>query len=169
VTVVETIAQRLRSDATLVGTLSGESYTGILKGGVWTRRLKREPPGDTPAAFYQSDKGRMIKPSAVVLDGGERRHEAEGAIHGAYRQTVRIFLYAPATASGKQAIHDAADIIWSLVSFLPSGWAIPLPNGNSGFASLLSRTGIAESEQFSEAVFDVLSFEIVGRRPSPEV
>jgi hypothetical protein len=166
---VDTIASRLRNDPTLTGTLSGESYTGILKGGVWTRRLKREPPGETPEAFYVSSRGKIIKPSAVVLDGGEQRHQAVTAIHGAYRQIIRIYLYATATQSGKDAIENAFERIYELLDFSASGWTLGLTATSTGFLVFQGRTGLAESEQFSEAVFDILAFDLIARHTVPEV
>lgn len=156
---IELIRTTLMDDAALVGTLGASGYGGILQGGVWTRALKREPPGNTPEAFYDSDKGRMIRPSAVLLDRGDTPHRQRAAIPSAYEQTVPIYLYAPATASGKQAMVNARRRIYSLLNDI---W-MTTENGWPGYLMYIDRLGITDSEEFPEAVYDLLRYRLTSR------
>lgn len=158
--IVETIATRLRTDASLVGALSSGSYAGLLKGGVWTRPLKREAPGDTPEAFRDvPGLGKVIKPSAVVLDRGDAPHPQRPWIPSAFEQTVPVYLYAPATAGGKEAIALARVRIWELLD----KYRFTTDNGPVAFVAYVSRVGIFDSEEFPEAVYDTLTYRVTSR------
>ncbi len=161
---VEIVRSLLVSDPVLVGTVGPDGYSGMLQGGVWTRALKREPPGNTPEAFYDSDKGKMIRPSAVVLDRGDYIHPQRMAIPSAYQQIIPIYLYAPATATGKQAITDARRRIFSLLN---STWIITA-DGMHGVLSYEDRIGVMDSEEFPEAVYDTMRFMLVSRMTSED-
>ena len=156
---VEVVAARLREDSILVGGLGVNGWSGILAGGVWTRRLKREPPGQTPEAFYASDKGRLIRPSAVVLDRGDVPHIQRDAIPSAYIQPIPIYLYAPATASGKADIVAARKRVY----YMLNGWRFTTEDGPVAFVEYRDRVGILDSEEFVEAVYDTLRYEITSR------
>ena len=99
--VITTIATLMSEDTTL---------SGILTGGVYTRSLKRNPPGATAEAFSAS--GQII-PSAVVKDQGDNADDA-GPIE-AFSSFPQIWLYAPTTATGRAAIENAFLRIFSLL------------------------------------------------------
>lgn len=156
---IEIIRGILTSDATLVGSLSSAGYSGILKGGVWSRALKREPPGNTPEAFYESDKGRMIRPSAVVLDRGDLPHRQRMAIPTSYNQRIHIYLYSPATATGKDAMIAARRRIHAILNNL---WIVT-EDAQNGYLSYDERVGVSDSEEFPEAVYDLLRYQLTSR------
>lgn len=157
---VNIVYGRLMGDAALVGVLGVNGYSGILTGGCWTRRLKRSKPGWTREAFYDAgQKGQVIRPSAVILDRGDSPHAQRDAIPSAYVQPVPIYLYALATDGGKAALSSARNRIYTLLN----GWTFVTANGPVAFVEYVSRQGQLDSEEFTEAVFDVLRFEITSR------
>lgn len=157
---IETIHTTLMADTTLVGVLAAGAYPGILQGGVWTRRLKREPPGQTPYAFSSADEaGKLIRPSAVIVDRGDVPHRQRAAIPSAYLQLLPIHIYAPATATGKEVIHDARYRIWELLDKL----RFVTENGPVAFVEYVDRVGCFDSEDFPEAVYDIVRFRITSR------
>lgn len=161
---VDIIQSYLMTDPTLVGMLDEPEgrYTGIIQGGIWTRRLKREPPGHTPYAFYVTEKGKMIRSvSAVIVDAGDSPHAQRRAIPSAYTQIVPIYLYASATATGKLAIKEARQRIYDLI--VGEEWRFQTEDGPWAFLEYVDRTGILDSEDFSEAVYDTVRYRITSR------
>lgn len=155
---VDMIYARLMADATLVGILSGGNYTGTLSGGVWTRRLKREGAQATSLAF-DSNKAKLIRFTATIVDFGDEDHPQELSIPTAYEQEVRIYIYGLATQTGKERIKVARKRIHSLLN----DWNFVSEDGPIAFVKWSRRSGIADSEEFSEAIFDVCYFEITSR------
>lgn len=154
------IKDLLLADVILVGTLAMGEYPGILRGGVWERRLKREPPGNTPHAFSGEDEAaKLIRPAAVVLDRGDEPHPQRPAIPSAYYQPVPIYLYAPATGTGKAALKDARRRIWELLHDL----VFPTEDGPMAFVEYINRQGILDCEEFPEAVQDIVRYRITSR------
>jgi hypothetical protein len=159
------IYDRLRADATLVGSFVGGAYTGILQGGVWDIPLKRDGPRNTEAAFYLTQKGRMIRPTAVVLDDGDEPHGQADAVPTAYEGTVTVQLFCPPTAGGKAAMWSATDRIITLLYggggyrwlIAPSLWAIV--DGDQP-----SRDGQHDSETIVGAKEDRLFVTVRSRR-----
>lgn len=153
---------RLAGDATLLGSLGGAGYSGILQGGIWDKPLKREPPGETIHAFAP-DKGRTPRPAAVIQDDGDRPHAARDAIYGAYNQFVSISLYAQRSATGKTKIHQARNRIRTLLDHIESGWMFTTEEGPVAFMEYAGRTGVRDSENVIGAVLDVVQFRITSR------
>lgn len=156
---VEIIHDRLAADATLVGVLGVNGYSGILQGGVWTRPLKREGAGKTPEAFYVSEKGRMLRPAAVIVDRGEVEHPQRDAIPTAYDSFPLIYFYAPATATGKTAIRLASKRVFDLLD----DWTFATENGPIAFVTYVDRVGILDSEEFIGTVYDYCRYRITSR------
>lgn len=154
------IKDALMADSTLVGSLVAGEYGGILRGGVWTRRLKREPPGNTPYAFSgEDDQAKLIRPAAVVLDRGDEPHPQRPAVPSAYIQSLPIHIYAPATATGKGDIKDARKRIWTVLD----GLVFPTEDGPMAFVEYVNRQGVLDCEEFPEAVYDVVRYRITSR------
>lgn len=151
----------LLADDTLVGDLDDDGgYEGTLRGGVWDRRLKREAPGNTPAAFSGVDEAaKLIRPAAVLLDRGDDPHPQRPAIPSAYIQQIPIHIYAPATATGKVAIKTARKRIWTLLD----GLVFETEDGPMAFVEYVSRQGVLDCEEFPEAVYDVVRFRVTSR------
>lgn len=157
---VTIIRDMLAADTTLLGTLETDGYTGILRGGVWTRRLKREPPGHTPQAFNGTDEAaKLIRPAAVILDRGDAPHRQRPAIPSAYQQTIPVYVYAPATATGKEEIAAARYRIWELLD----KFVFATENGPMAFVEYVDRVGILDVEEFPEAVCDTMRYRVVSR------
>lgn len=156
---IEQIYTRLTTDAILVGTLDGDGYSGLLQGGVWNRPLKREPPGDTPQAFYPSERGRMLRASAVVIDRGDQPHPQEDAIPSAYVQRIWVYLYAPATRTGKDQVVQARYRVWDLLN----DWNFVTERGPVAFVKYSDRVGMFDSEEFPEAVYDLTRYNVTSR------
>lgn len=160
---VDAVADLLATDAALVGskitTPQGSYYSGILRGGVWTRPLKRDAPAATVEAFYAGEKGRMIRPSAVVMDLGDILHPQERWIPSAYVQTVPIYIYAPANNDGKEAIARARARIYDVLQ----DYVFATDAGPRAFVAYNDRTGVRDSEEFPEAVLDVVRYRITSR------
>ncbi len=146
-TIVDHINTRLQSSASLLGTLSG---------GVWTRELKRTGPGATPGAF--GPEGQM-RPAAVIADQGDNLHPQAAAIPSAYSSFPQIYLYAPATESGKQAIAGAFGQIVTLLE----GWTFQTDAGPVAFVSIVGRLGLRDSDELPGAVFDYVRCQVVAR------
>jgi hypothetical protein len=156
---IATIYDRLRLDPVLTGTLTAGQYTGILKGGVWTRPLKREGAAATPEAFYDAAQGKMNRPAAVVVDGGMAVHRQIEAIPHAYVSLPRIVLYAPAGQGGKNAMNTAFSRIYDLLHnyrFLTE---------ENTYASLVfaDRTTLLDSEEFIGALSSIMRFQVTSR------
>lgn len=160
---IETILARLVADSTLLGAPAAEGYAGLAKGGIWDRKIKRNGPGNTPQAFWTADQGRMIRPCISIRDMGEVLHRQESAIPSAYNQFVWIYYYAPALASGKEAIRDMRRRVYELIDFTYSGWTFASEDGPVVFPRLLDRRGTHDSETFPEAVEDYQRFELTSR------
>lgn len=156
---VELIYNHLAVDVTLVGVLGVNGYSGILQGGIWTRPLKREGAGKTTEAFYVSDKGRMLRPAAVIVDRGEAEHAQRDAIPTAYESFPLIYFYAPATATGKTAIRLASKRVFDLLD----DWSFATENGPIAFVRYVDRVGILDSEEFIGTVYDYCRYQIVSR------
>lgn len=157
------VANKLAADATLVGVLGVNGYSGILQGGVWTRHIKRAGAGKTSEAFYLSDKGRLVRPCAVIPDGDDNDHPQADAIPAAYEQFVQITLYAPATASGKAAIHAARRRINALIDFKLSQWRFTTDDGTLASLDYVGRQSVRDSEEFLGACYSVLRYNLRSR------
>jgi hypothetical protein len=157
------IANRLAADLVLVGSLGVNGYSGILRGGIWTRFLRRAGAGRTPEAFYLSDKGLLVRPAAVILDDDENDHPQESSIPTAYNQLVNIHLYVPSTASGKEAAHAARRRIFALLDFERSLWRFTTDDGTLASLKYIDRTGLRDSEEFTATKFTILRYQLRSR------
>lgn len=163
---IDALRDRLLADATLVGTLGLNGYSGILNGGVWTRPLRREPPGATEDAFYTTAMGgKAIRNGVcVIVDRGDREHRQFKAIPGAYVAERSIFIYAGATTTGKEVIAAARKRIYELLDHRASdGWTFVTDDGPIAFVEYAERVGVQNSEEFPEAVFDYCRYRITSR------
>lgn len=156
---IDIIYDALIADPILVGTLGVNGYSGILQGGVWTRPLKREGAGQTAEAFYTSEKGRMLRPAAVLLDRGDVEHSQRDAIPTAYDAFPLIYFYAPATATGKTAIRLARKRVFDLLD----DWTFVTEYGPIAFVRYVDRVGILDSEEFVGTVYDYCRYQITSR------
>ncbi|MDQ3168364.1 MAG: hypothetical protein M3P94_06925 [Chloroflexota bacterium] len=155
------VINRLKTDATLVGTLGPTGYSGILQGGVWDRPLRRDPgPGQTVDAFYEAGvRGRMIRPSIVVVDRGDAPHPQEEAIYTAYRQDCYVYFYAPATTSGKNSIYAAQGRVKQLLHY----WRFQTDDGPWASVDYVGRLGVYDNEEFIGSVMDYSRYQITSR------
>ena len=163
---IEELAARLTADATLVGTLGGNGYSGILNGGVWTRPLRREAPGATLEAFYDASFGGKVMRDGVatIVDRGDVPHAQRRAIPSAYESYPTIYLYAGATSTGKATIIAARKRIFELLDHHASdGWTFVTDDGPLAFVEYVDRIGIQNSEEFPEAVFDQCRYRVTSR------
>lgn len=159
-TTVEKIEERLLADSTLLGVLGLDGYAGILQGGLYTRPLKAEGRGSTPTAFYTSaEKGRLVRPSAVIVDRGDVPHPQQFAVPTAINEFPLIYFYAPAHDSGKAAINDARERVFDLLN----EWSFVTENGPVAFVKYVDRVGILDSEEFIGAVFDYCRYQVTTR------
>lgn len=166
---VDELQARLVADATLVGTLGINGYSGLLNGGVWTRPLRREPPAATEEAFYTASTGgkAMRNGVCVIVDRGDQPHRQESAVPGAYTAVPYVYLYAGATAAGKAAIIAARKRIYVLLDHDASdGWTFETDEGPIAFVEYVDRIGIQNSEEFPEAVFDYCRYRVTSRHAS---
>lgn len=162
--IADNIYERLKNDATLTGSLSGGQYTGILKGGVWDRPIKREGPAATTEAFYQSINGANLRPCAVVLDGGQTPHFQEESIPHAYNSMPLITLFATASRSGKTALDSAASRIYVLLH----NWSFVTNEGPVAFVRFADRTGVRDSEEFIGGISCAIRYQVTSRYQSGE-
>lgn len=144
----DTIATRLRGDAT---------FMALAQGLVWTRPLKRQNEGATPQAFGTA---KQIKSVAVVVrERPQEPHTQERAIYGAYVSMPQIFLYAPAVDTGKAAIRAARTRIRDLMN----GWTFRTDEGPMAFVRYIDNFGINDSEEFIGSVYDYCRIEVTSR------
>jgi hypothetical protein len=163
-TAIELIKTRLQSDTTLYGSLGSTGYSGYAKGGIYTKKLKREPPGDTPTAFAASASGLVVRPSIVILDRGDRPHLQEPSIPSAYQGTVLIYFHASATQSGKDAIAAMRKRVYELIDFAMSGWTFRLEEGAPiVFPKYIDRSGVQDDEIYPEGVVDFCRYQLTSR------
>lgn len=163
---LELVAAYLRTDAELLGTFDApsNSYTGLARGGIWTKKLKREGAKDTAIAFTTlQDGAKMIKPAIVLMDRGDNEHRQSDAIPTAYNQYIWVYYYAPAFDSGKEAIKLMRRRVYELLDFTMSGWRFETEDGPLARLKLLDRRGRMDSETFKEAVEDYQRFELTSR------
>ncbi len=146
-TVVDQINARLQSSAALMGTLTG---------GVWTREIKRTGPGSTPSAFGPEGQ---IRPAATISDQGEGQHPQGDAVPTAYNAFPLIFLYAPATESGRQALAAAFNEIVSLLH----EWTFVTTAGPVAFVRVVGRFGVRDSDELPGSVFDYVRCQVTAR------
>lgn len=160
----------LLNDTVLVGVQQfppNGSYSGILTGGLWNRPLKRPGPngvvtaGSTPAAFGNTapEAGR-IRYAASIVDRGDIRHFQDQSIPSAIQEAVAIYFYAPAHESGKQAIRNAVDRVYSLLR----DYRFLTDAGVYARVFFDTRYGIVDSEEFLGAVVDYCTYTIVTRK-----
>jgi hypothetical protein len=147
---IELIKNYLLSDSVLAGSLNPTTgYSGLAKGGVWDRRLKREKPGNTPTAFEGEERAYIIRPSVVVRDSGDTPHRQEEAIPTAYNQVVHIYFFAMATQSGKDDIAAMRQRVYQLLDHKASqGWVFTGDDGIVRFMDYAGRVGVHDSEIF---------------------
>lgn len=157
---IEIIHAFLVADPVLVGTYNPSSgYSGHLKGGIWTRPIKREGAGATPEAF-SSAHGRPIRTCAALVDSGENAHSQSRLIPTSYLQTIDIWFYTMPTATGKEELRQAQ----RRIALLLDGWTFDTDDGYVGFVRYISRRGMLDSESFIGAVDDYCRYEVVSRR-----
>jgi hypothetical protein len=157
---VSKLYQLLNADATLVGTLGPNGYSGILQGGLWDRPLKREGAARTEAAFYgESVAAMQVRPSAVILDGGDVPHSQRLAVPQAYVQYIYIYFYAPPTSTGKTKMAEAQKRILVLLDNL---W-FATDDGTMAEVRYINRRGVIESEGFPGVLEDYCRYQIVSR------
>lgn len=140
--------------AKVVDRLSGDGtlYPGLVPGGIWDRPLKAgQGAGATGSAFAirPGDSARVprLRESIVVFGPNDVAApdgpQALGDL--ALRQGfLRLFTYAPATASGKAAL-DAID---ARVRFLLHGWQTVLSHGYPVTFTELEALEAVDSEEF---------------------
>lgn len=150
----------LAADTALVGTLGPNGYSGILQGGLWDRPLKREGAARTEAAFYgESVAAMQVRPSGVILDGGDLPHNQRLSIPQAYVQYIYVYFYAPPTSTGKTKMAEAQRRIMVL---LDDTW-FKTDDGPMAEVRYINRRGIVESEGFPGALEDYCRYQIVSR------
>lgn len=133
---------------------SDSSLTALLVGGIYDRELKREGPGSTPTAFAPTPPFQ-IRPAAVVRDDGD----ADDTLgpRGARFSFVTIYVYAPATANGKDAIATAL----AMIEVLLIDWRMPTPNGTGATAEIVAaRLGVRDDPVLMGTVMDYDRFQI---------
>lgn len=156
---VDLIYQRLATDVVLLGSLGPAGYSGILQGGIYTRPLKAQGRGETLEAFYTTDKGRLLRPSAVIIDRGDSPHPQRDAVPTAYDSFPLIYFYAPAHDTGKTAIRNARERVFDLLH----DWTFITENGPLAFVEYVDRVGLLDSEEFIGAVFDYCRYRVTSR------
>jgi hypothetical protein len=167
VSITSIVYARLKNDPTLVGTISGGGqYTGILRGGIWDRPLKREGAARTPEAFYVTEFGKLNRTAGVVLDGGRNPHRQVESIPHASWSFPRVVLYAQATAGGKAAIEQAFSRIYDLLHH----WRTPIPEtpNTTVVFEFADSTPVLDSEEFIGAVSTVVRYQATYRYRSGE-
>lgn len=138
----------------IVDRLKGDPvfYPGLAVGGVYERPLKAgKGEGSTPAAFWvdPGDPAKVIRlrEAVVVADGGEVL-PSDGPIAVAdlrlWQTFPRLFVYVPATSTGKVAL-DAID---DRARWLLAGWQAQLAHGYALSLDVLERTAAIESDEF---------------------
>jgi hypothetical protein len=140
--------------AQIASILAGDAQlAAILTGGVWTRPLKREGPGATPEAFAPTGQ---VRPAAVVRDGTET---ADGSgPDTAFLGFPQVFLYAPATASGRLAIDAAVTRIVELLH----GATVDGAGETGAGLRITSRLGIDDDPVMAGTVMDLIRLQVDG-------
>jgi len=152
--------------AALIARLTGDAtLLAVLTGGVFGRALKATGPGNTSTAWAVNAATGIayLRPCAVILDPGEVMHPSgnrDPDIH-AYDAWARLFLYAPATDSGKTAIVTAD----SRAIALFHQWTATLAGvGTAQVVAMPERLGTLDSDEFPGVVFSVRRFRASGTR-----
>lgn len=144
-TIVTRIHNRLSGDGTL---------TGLLPGGIYTRELKAEGPGKTPAAF--DIDGDPI-PAAVIKDSSDEA-EVFGP-DGSFSSFPFIYLYAPPHDNGKTAIANAWDAMFSLLH----KWRFATGNGTGAEVQVIGRLGILDDpDEATDRVMGGMRLQVTG-------
>ena len=146
-TIATRILNRLTTDADL---------TALLSGGIYDRELKREGPGATPNAFAPTPPNQ-VRPAAVVRDDGD--NDDVFGPRGAQQTFVTLWVYAPATANGKEAIATAIDMARSRLI----GWQMPTANGAAATVETVAgRLGVRDDPVMTGTVVDNVRFQVTG-------
>lgn len=158
------IRDRLANDSLLGGTLNGTSWTGLARGGIYDKKIKRSGAGSTPYAFDQTQAGVLvIKPCIVVLDRGDGPHVQRNSIPSAYTQSIYVYFYASATSSGRDAIAAMRKRTFDLLDEQASGWIFASEGGPMVFCYYAERLGVRDDEVFPEAVIDYQRYRLTSR------
>jgi len=147
-TLTTKLLERITTDSALSG-----SPESVLTGGVYDRELKRSGPGSTPGAFNADGHPR---PAAVVTDPDDNADLLGPG--GAYQAFPWIYLYAERHASGKAAIANAWDLLFSRLH----GWRFATANGTGATVTVIGRLGTRDDEDDDRRTVGGMRLQVVG-------
>jgi hypothetical protein len=149
----------------LLGTYDAlnDIYTGIAKGGIYTRPLKMPDPtdnrGSTPTAFNASSG--VIRPSIVVRVESMVHHFQFTQMPTAINVNVVVWMYAASHDNGKIAIEDMR----ARLDFLLDGYIFTTDQGPKGFVDWDFNFGVKENHQeFEGSLLDFTRYSITTLR-----
>ena len=145
-TMVKRILDRITGSSTL---------STILPGGIYNQPLLRAGDGATPNAFLPTPPYKP-RPAAVVTDGTDEQ-EAFGP-DGAFTSFPFIWLYGPRDDSGKAAIANAFDEMFSLLH----NWRFPMPNGTGALVKVISRLETRDEPETTDRLVGGLRLQVTG-------
>lgn len=144
-TTVSRIHSRLSADGTL---------GFLLSGGIYTREIKREGAGNTPAAF---DVDGDPLPAAVVTDGTDE--QTPFGPDGSFQSFPWIYVYAPPHDTGKATIANAWDQMYSLLH----RWRFATGNGTDVEVQVIGRLGVMDEPDASvDRVMGGMRLQVTG-------
>jgi hypothetical protein len=92
-----------------------EGYDGLCQGGIWKRPLRRDPPQETPHAFWATIKGRGVRPALTFPEWVNIPHAQEERAPSAYNAFAHFYITVPANESGKERFEQIARRLWQLL------------------------------------------------------
>jgi hypothetical protein len=139
------VLTRLNGDATLIASVPGKA---------WDRKLKDEPPGQTPGVWAKvpgDPTNEKIMRPAIVITGPNQVAAPDGPPREAFNSESELVngfftvkYYVPTTETGKLLL----DTVDKRVRDLLDGWQFTLLSGECCTVTALERTEDIDSEEF---------------------
>lgn len=170
---IKSIQSRLLADTTLFGSTPATPtlpYSGLVKGGAYDRKIRREGFGSTPRAY---DTEMHVRPTIVILDMEETVFVQTNPVIGASSHLIRIVCLAPAHGAGKVALSQIADRAYRVVLFndpdntsSTEPW-IPTIQGKKMFPYFSGSVARKDSEEYPQVVEEtfMVEYRFIRRHP----
>lgn len=152
------IQARLLADTVLFGATPATTtapYPGLVRGGIYDRKVRREGFGATPRAY---DDDSHVRPCIVIVDMEEVLSASFTRIRGEVVHPVRLLCMAPAHGAGKVVLTDISDRVSDLLllnnpddTVSTEPW-IPIIGGKRLFPEFGGRLARKDSEEYPQVV-----------------
>lgn len=172
---ITAIQSRLLADTTLCGATPANAtspYPGLVKGGVYDRKIRREGFGNTPRAY---DTDLHVRPCIVIMDMAESIIPQIGSPLGGASHIIRVTCLAPAHGAGKSVLSQISDRAINVILLNSPDTAdstepyIPVIQGKRMFPYLSSSLPRKDSEEYPQVIEETFMIEYRFIRRHPQI